>query len=109
MGTAVRTATTSPASWDVFADVDGFVEEVLTELAAMAADGTRATRSGSKPVTGAGLRKAIGTVKLTGPLSLFAYAGRPLETGALKYLEPNPSSGTQRCFAVFSMGLRQSK
>jgi hypothetical protein len=41
MGTAVRTATTSPASWDIFADVDAFVEEVLTELAAMAADGTR--------------------------------------------------------------------
>jgi hypothetical protein len=34
MGTAVRTATTSPASWDAFADVDAFVDEVLTELAA---------------------------------------------------------------------------
>jgi hypothetical protein len=41
MGTAVRTATTSPASWDAFADVDAFVDEVLAELSAMAADGTR--------------------------------------------------------------------
>ena len=32
MGTAVRTAKTSPASWDAFADVDAFVNEVLTEL-----------------------------------------------------------------------------
>ncbi|UEM06755.1 hypothetical protein JL101_030135 (plasmid) [Skermanella rosea] len=60
MGTAVRTATTSPASWSAFADVDAFVGEVLTELAAMAADGTRPTRSGPKPaLTGATLRKAI--------------------------------------------------
>jgi hypothetical protein len=58
MGTAVRTAKTSPASWDAFADVDAFVDEVLTELAAMA--GTRPTRSGPKPpLTGAALRKAI--------------------------------------------------
>jgi len=34
MATAVRTAKTSPASWDAFADVDVFVDEVLTELAA---------------------------------------------------------------------------
>jgi hypothetical protein len=26
MGTAVRTAKTSPASWDAFADVDAFVD-----------------------------------------------------------------------------------
>jgi hypothetical protein len=33
---------------------------VLAELAAMAADGTRSTRSGPKPpLTGAALRKAI--------------------------------------------------
>jgi hypothetical protein len=43
MGTAVRTAKTSPASWDAFADVDVFVDEVLTELAAMEADGTKPT------------------------------------------------------------------
>jgi len=60
MGTAVRPAKTSPASWDAFCDVDAFVDEVLTELAAMTADGTRATRSGLKPpLTGAALRKAI--------------------------------------------------
>jgi len=35
MGTAVRTATTSPASWDAFGDVDAFRDEVLTELAAV--------------------------------------------------------------------------
>jgi hypothetical protein len=60
MGTAVNTAKTSLASWDAFADVDAFVDEVLVELAAMAADGTRPTRSGPKPaLTGAALRKAI--------------------------------------------------
>ena len=45
MGTAVRTAKTSPASWDAFRDIDAFVDEVLAELAAMAADGTQPTRS----------------------------------------------------------------
>jgi hypothetical protein len=38
MGTAVRTAKTSPASWDAFADIDAFVDEVLVELAAMEAE-----------------------------------------------------------------------
>jgi hypothetical protein len=33
MGTAVRSAKTSPGPWDAFADVDGFVDEVLAELA----------------------------------------------------------------------------
>jgi transposase len=43
-----------------FSDVDAFVDAVLTELAAMAADGTRPTRSGPKlALTGAALRKAI--------------------------------------------------
>jgi hypothetical protein len=60
MGTAVRTAKTCPASWDAFSDVDAFVDEVLVELAAMEADGTKPTRSGPKPaLTGAALRKAI--------------------------------------------------
>src|SRR3954451_3628372 len=60
MGTAVRTAKTSSASWDAFSDVDAFVDEVLAELAAMEADGTKPTRSGPKPaLTGAALRKAI--------------------------------------------------
>ena len=60
MGTAFNPAKTSPASWDAFSDVDAFVDAVLTELAAMAADGTRRTRSGPKPsLTGAALRKAI--------------------------------------------------
>jgi hypothetical protein len=58
MGTAVRTAKTSPASWDAFSDIEAFVDEVLTELAAMA--GTRPTRPGPKPpLTGAALRKAV--------------------------------------------------
>jgi len=60
MGTAVRTAKTCPASWDAFADTDAFVDEVLVELAAMEADGTKPTRSGPKPaLTVTALRKAI--------------------------------------------------
>ncbi|WP_085091251.1 transposase [Azospirillum oryzae] len=60
MGTAVRPASTTSASWDAFWDVDAFVDEVLSELTAMAADGSRPTRSGPKPaLTGAALRKAI--------------------------------------------------
>ena len=60
MGTAFTPAKTSPASWDAFSDIDAFVDAVLAELAAMAADGTRSTRSGPKaPLTGAALRKAI--------------------------------------------------
>ena len=60
MGTAFKPAKTSPASWDAFSDVDAFVDAVLAELAAMAADGTRSTRRGPKPpLTGAALRKAI--------------------------------------------------
>ena len=60
MGTAFNPAKTSLASWDAFSDVDAFVDAVLAELAAMAADGTRSTRSGPKPpLTGAALRKAI--------------------------------------------------
>src|SRR3954464_14919938 len=58
MGTAFNPAKTSPASWDAFSDVDAFVDAVLAELAAMAADGTRSTRS-EPPLTGAALRKAI--------------------------------------------------
>jgi len=60
MGTALRPAQTSPASWDAFSDVDAFVDAVLTELAAMAADGTRPMRAGPKPpLAGAALRKAV--------------------------------------------------
>src|SRR3954467_10492185 len=60
MGTAFPPAKTSPASWDAFNDVEAFVDAVLAELAAMAADGTRSTRSGPKPpLTGEALRKAI--------------------------------------------------
>src|SRR3954462_12997980 len=60
MGTAVRPAKTSPGPWDAFADVDAFVDEVLIELAAMAKDGSRPTRSGPKPpLAGAALRKAV--------------------------------------------------
>ncbi len=60
MGTAVCPASTTPASWDAFSDVDAFVDAVLVELTAMAADGTRPTRRGPRaPLTGAALRKAI--------------------------------------------------
>ena len=60
MGTATRPATTSPAPWDAFSDVEAFVDEVLVELAAMAADGSRPTRCGPKPaLAGAELRKAV--------------------------------------------------
>jgi hypothetical protein len=60
MGTAFTRTKTSPASWDAFSDVDASVDAVLAELAAMAADGTGSTRSGSRPpLTGAALRKAI--------------------------------------------------
>jgi hypothetical protein len=60
MGTAVRPAKTSPGTWDAFADVDAFVDEVLAELATMARDGARPMRSGPKPpLAGAALRKAV--------------------------------------------------
>jgi transposase len=60
MGTAVRPAKTSPGPWDAFADVDIFVDAVLDELAAMAADGSRPVRPGPKPpLAGAALRKAV--------------------------------------------------
>jgi len=44
MGTAIRPASITPASWNMFSDVDAIVDEVLVELATMAADGTRPTR-----------------------------------------------------------------
>jgi hypothetical protein len=60
MGTAFTPAKTSPGSWDAFSDVDAFVDAVLVELASMAVDGTRSTRSGPRPPsTGAALRRAI--------------------------------------------------
>jgi hypothetical protein len=45
MGTAARPAKRSPGSWDAFADVDVFVDEVLAELEAVAKDGVRPLRS----------------------------------------------------------------
>jgi hypothetical protein len=67
MSTAVRRASTTPASWDAFSDVDAFVDEVLSELAAMATDGTRPARPGPKAaLTGAALRKAIMTLWCVG-------------------------------------------
>jgi hypothetical protein len=60
VGTATRSAKSSPALWDAFSDVDVVVDKVLTELAALAADGTRPTRPGPKPPrTGAALHKAV--------------------------------------------------
>jgi hypothetical protein len=49
MGTATRPAKTFAGSWDAFADVDVFVDEVMAELAAMAKEGGRPLRSGPKP------------------------------------------------------------
>jgi hypothetical protein len=67
MGTAFTRTRTSPASWDAFSDVDAFVDAVLVELAAMAADGSRSTRTGPKsPLTGAALRRAIWCVCFCG-------------------------------------------
>src|SRR3954452_15291005 len=58
MGTASTPAKTAPASWDAFNDVEAFVDAVLAELAAMAADGTWPTRTGPKPpLAGVALRK----------------------------------------------------
>ncbi len=55
METAVRPAKNSPGSRDAFADVDVLVEEVLTELDAMARDGGRPMWSEPKPpLAGAG-------------------------------------------------------
>lgn len=60
MGSAVHPASTTPASWDAFSNVDAFVDEVLTELTGMAAEGTRTTGTGPKPaLADAALRKAI--------------------------------------------------
>jgi hypothetical protein len=60
MGTAVLPTKTSAGPWDALTDVDAFVDKVLAELAAMAADGTRPIRSGPKPpLAGAALRKAV--------------------------------------------------
>ena len=57
---SAATAKTSPGSWDAISDVDAFVDAVLVELAAMAADSSRPTRTGPKPpLTGAALRRAI--------------------------------------------------
>jgi hypothetical protein len=46
VGTAVRPAKTSPGPWDVLADVDGFVGEVLAELTAMERDATNRAQAG---------------------------------------------------------------
>lgn len=60
MGTTIRSATTTPAPWDAFTDVDAFVDAVLAELAAMAAAHTRRNgRPPKEPLAGADLRKAI--------------------------------------------------
>src|SRR4051812_37967620 len=52
MGPAVRPAQNSAGPWDALADVDAFVDDVLAELADMAADGARPRRSGPEAATG---------------------------------------------------------
>src|SRR5437763_894079 len=60
MGTAVLPAKTSAGPWNAFADVNAVVDDVLAELTAMAAGGTRPIQSGPKPpLVGAALRKAV--------------------------------------------------
>jgi hypothetical protein len=49
MGTAVRPVKTSPRPWDVFADVEVYVDEVLAEFEARAKQGARTMRSAPKP------------------------------------------------------------
>ena len=91
MGTATRPATTFPASWDAFSDVDAFVDEVLVELAAMAADGTRPTRPGPKPaLAGAELRKAIMAIWCTGQ-------GLRMKTTSKKVRWPTPAASRRHC------------
>jgi transposase len=58
-GTAVRPAKTSPGPWDAFANVDVFVDEVLTELAVMTRGHTAAAIGAKPPPAGAALRKAV--------------------------------------------------
>jgi hypothetical protein len=78
------------ARWDAFADVDDFVNEVQTELAAMARDGTRPQRSGANRehakswgVSG-GLRQNL--IIVGGPEARIAMAEGVLE------LRPDPRS-----------------
>jgi hypothetical protein len=73
VGTATRSAKSSPALWDAFSDVDVVVDKVLTELAALAADGTRPTRPGPKPpLAGAALHKAVMAIWCVGFCSMGA-------------------------------------
>jgi hypothetical protein len=96
MGTAVRTAKTSPASWDAFRDIEAFVDEVLAELAAMAADGTRPTRTGPKPpLAGAALRKAT--------MAIWCVAFRGLQWRAIGQLCDIPFNTLYTLFAPGSV------
>jgi len=57
MGTTIRSAKAKAASWDVFADVDVFVDTVVAEVGAMPVAGRR--RPPKPPLTGEALRKAV--------------------------------------------------
>ena len=57
MASSIRSAKTKAASWDVFADVDVFVETVVAEIEAMPGAGRR--RPPKPPLTGEALRKAV--------------------------------------------------
>jgi len=60
MGTAVHPVKSSPRPWDVFANVEVFVDEVLAEFEARAKQGARTMRSASKPpLAAAALRKVV--------------------------------------------------
>jgi transposase len=57
MGTTIRSARTKDASWDVFADVDVFVDAVVAELTTI--PGVRRRRPPKPPLQGEALRKAV--------------------------------------------------
>jgi transposase len=57
MGTTIRSARTKAATWDVFADVDVFVDTVVAELAAL--PGAARRRPPKPPLQGEALRKAV--------------------------------------------------
>lgn len=60
MGTKIHSAKTNPCPWDAFSDVDAFVAMVISELAAMKADGTVSSKRGPKAaLEGAMLERAI--------------------------------------------------
>ncbi|CAO3424719.1 hypothetical protein [Azospirillum endophyticum] len=89
MGTAVRPASTTPVSWDAF------VDEGMSELAAMATDGTPPARPGPKAaLTGAALRKAI--------MALWCACFRSMQWRAIGRLSGIPFATLYALFACWT-------